>query len=395
MPAQTTAKIVIASAKRLIELRQPCLNSSRIAEISVPAWPMPIHQTKLMMANPHATGMVMPQMPTPTRNSQHTAVSSSVATAPPTPNKANQPSGVCGVSTMREIFSVTDLKVCPGAITRYSPVAGSIFTSFGFRSLVAIVASTLGRCVFHRRLFEFRVRIQNRGHIRCPRTSIQIGEHLVAALISAQFCNPAALVIDVAKRDCGCWASLLAGSHNLAIAHAAVFLIGLDLRCHDALHAVAALLHHAPRTYRHIRIARQLKALGLIVGIKQEVEAPYLIRTVVGAVPSANAAVVDHGVEPLGRMHRGAHWANLLAGSVLAMLAIHRLKVRARRCQVAFKVRIDAQPLHVASDAHLLLADYGNVVLCVTAHDARVASRAAVHVDRHAPCVVGIRPVGE
>ena len=57
MPAQTTAKIVIASAKRLIELRQPCLKSSRMAEISVPAWPIPIHQTKLIIAKPQATGM--------------------------------------------------------------------------------------------------------------------------------------------------------------------------------------------------------------------------------------------------------------------------------------------------------------------------------------------------
>src|SRR5258707_6994355 len=48
MPAQTTAKIVIASAKRLMELRQPCLKRRRMAEISVPAWPIPIHQTKLI-----------------------------------------------------------------------------------------------------------------------------------------------------------------------------------------------------------------------------------------------------------------------------------------------------------------------------------------------------------
>ena len=27
-----------------------------MAEISVPAWPMPIHQTKQMMAEPHPTG---------------------------------------------------------------------------------------------------------------------------------------------------------------------------------------------------------------------------------------------------------------------------------------------------------------------------------------------------
>ncbi len=44
-----------------------------MAEISVPAWPMPIHQTKLMMAKPQATGMLMPQMPTPARTSPRDA----------------------------------------------------------------------------------------------------------------------------------------------------------------------------------------------------------------------------------------------------------------------------------------------------------------------------------
>ncbi len=87
MPAQTTAKMVMASAKRLMELRQPCLKSSRMAEISVPAWPMPIHQTKLMMAKPQATGCVMAQMPMPFRNSQVTATSSRVAPAPATPKQ--------------------------------------------------------------------------------------------------------------------------------------------------------------------------------------------------------------------------------------------------------------------------------------------------------------------
>ena len=65
MPAQATAKRVIASVKRLMELRHFWKTSRRIAEMNVPAWPMPIHQTKLMMANPHATGTLMPQMPTP------------------------------------------------------------------------------------------------------------------------------------------------------------------------------------------------------------------------------------------------------------------------------------------------------------------------------------------
>ncbi len=74
MPAQATAKSVIASAKRLIDVRHSWRSSSRMAEISVPAWPMPIHQTKLTMANPQPTGSLTPQMPTPLANSQVTAV---------------------------------------------------------------------------------------------------------------------------------------------------------------------------------------------------------------------------------------------------------------------------------------------------------------------------------
>ena len=36
-----------------------------MAEIRVPAWPIPTHQTKLTIANPHITGRLIPQMPTP------------------------------------------------------------------------------------------------------------------------------------------------------------------------------------------------------------------------------------------------------------------------------------------------------------------------------------------
>ena len=62
---RTTAKSVMASAKRLMELRHFWRKKKRMAEISVPAWPMPIHQTKLTMSKPQPTGMLMPQMPTP------------------------------------------------------------------------------------------------------------------------------------------------------------------------------------------------------------------------------------------------------------------------------------------------------------------------------------------
>src|SRR5258708_25979768 len=63
--AQMTANSVIASAKRLMDVRHFCWSSSKIAEISVPACPMPIHQTKLMMPKAHPTGMLLPQAPIP------------------------------------------------------------------------------------------------------------------------------------------------------------------------------------------------------------------------------------------------------------------------------------------------------------------------------------------
>ena len=89
-PAQATAKRVIASAKRLIEVRQSCLSSSRIAEISVPAWPIPIHQTKLTIAKPHITGTSIPQMPTPRKSSTVSDVNSTVVRTKPIAMPRNQ-----------------------------------------------------------------------------------------------------------------------------------------------------------------------------------------------------------------------------------------------------------------------------------------------------------------
>ena len=67
IPAQDTAKSVIASANRLMEVRHFCRSNNKIAEISVPAWPIPIHHTKFTMANPHPTGILIPQMSVPTQ----------------------------------------------------------------------------------------------------------------------------------------------------------------------------------------------------------------------------------------------------------------------------------------------------------------------------------------
>ncbi len=68
VPAHTTAKMVIASAKRLIPVRQFWRNRNRMALMSVPAWPIPTQKTKLTMPKPHATGWLFPHVPTPVKN---------------------------------------------------------------------------------------------------------------------------------------------------------------------------------------------------------------------------------------------------------------------------------------------------------------------------------------
>ena len=63
--AQMTAKSVIASAERLIEVRHFCRSKNKMAEINVPACPIPIQKTKLVMSQAQPTGMLFPQVPTP------------------------------------------------------------------------------------------------------------------------------------------------------------------------------------------------------------------------------------------------------------------------------------------------------------------------------------------
>src|SRR6185436_2279281 len=89
-----TAKMVMASAERLIEVRQVWRNRKRIAEISVPAWPMPTQNTKLVMSHAQPTGWLRPQTPIPSQNSQETATPRRLRSAREGRKKNHQPSGV-------------------------------------------------------------------------------------------------------------------------------------------------------------------------------------------------------------------------------------------------------------------------------------------------------------
>jgi len=145
------------------------------------------------------------------------------------------------VSTIRVIFSVTDLKVWPCPMTRNSPVDGSIQGRRFFTSLVAILASsllTLSPANVPPAHLEVRSLDSTPRPHTSSRTSIQIGEHLVTALIGLEFRHLALFVVDIAKviAEAGqaCWQA----AHTSAPSRMGRFSLSPLSGRRDALHAV-------------------------------------------------------------------------------------------------------------------------------------------------------------
>ena len=104
-----TAKMVIASAERLIEVRHVWRKRKRIAEMSVPACPIPTQNTKFVMSHAQPTGWLRPQMPIPSQNSHETAMPRRLRSAREGMKKSHQPIGV-GRSTGSATASVIEWK---------------------------------------------------------------------------------------------------------------------------------------------------------------------------------------------------------------------------------------------------------------------------------------------
>ena len=183
-------------------------------------------------------------------------------------------------------------------------------------------------------------------------------------------------------------AGLLAGRFDVAVTNLASGEPRIDLHPIDPLRAVGALLHHAPRADRDVRVHRELEDVGRVLGEVEEIEAAHLVGTVVRAVAGPDAPVVDHHVEALRVVDGGCHGADLLAGSVLAVHAGNGLEDDLRAAGgLAGEVPIDPDPVHLAPLRDLDLADDRHVVLALAGDHARVAPDARVQVDRHPPLV--------
>ena len=84
-------------------------------------------------------------------------------------------------------------------------------------------------------------------------------------------------------------------------------------------------------------------------------------------------------------MRSGIDGADVLARRGFAMLAHNGLQRDLGVLRGARVVTINAQPMHLPAAAHLVLADYRNVVLALAGQHARRTADTGVQVNRHPP----------
>ena len=236
--------------------------------------------------------------------------------------------------------------------------------------------------------FQIGIRVAHLRQIGRPGLGVELFEQRVVARIGLRLHHAARSVPKISELDRRGRAGLLAGRFDVAVTKLASGKPRVDLHPIDPLRTVGALLHDAPRADRDVGVHRELEDVGRVLGEVEEIEATYLVGTVVRAIAGADAPVVDHHVEALPVVDGCGHRADLLAGSILAVHARNGLEDDLRAARgLAGKVPVDPEPLHLAPLRDLGLADDRHVVLALTGDHARVAPDACVQVDRHPPLV--------
>src|SRR6185295_4548028 len=119
----------------------------------------------------------------------------------------------------------------------------------------------------------------------------------------------------------------------------------------------------------------------------EEIEEADVVRAGVGAIPRADAAVVDLRIETVLVMTARIRRAHRLARRRVALLTHHRAVLHLHIGELALEVPLDTDPMQRASSRGLQFADRRNVVFRMASGHARFATGAAVEIDRHAPSV--------
>ena len=158
----------------------------------------------------------------------------------------------------------------------------------------------------------------------------------------------------------------------------------------DSLNAERAFFHDPFAANGDIGIQLQTQWIGPFP--VEPVEAPYFVRTVLGAKAGSDAAVVNLVVEALFRMVGGIHRAHRFARCIVAVLTHHGEK---RNFFPAFRILITfhPQPCHFTALNNPFYAHHADVVLGVARCRTGAASNAFVEIHRHAP-TIGVMVMG-
>src|ERR1700710_1734271 len=108
--------------------------------------------------------------------------------------------------------------------------------------------------------------------------------------------------------------------------------------------------------------------------IVEEIEPPHFVGTIARAGPGPDAAVIDHLVDALRTMRGGTPRASHFARRFFTVHAGHRLEEAAWRRGIAGVIARDPQPVHLAADFDLGLANDRYVVFRRACSDAGVAA---------------------
>src|SRR5262249_47781921 len=192
----------------------------------------------------------------------------------------------------------------------------------------------------------------------------------VIAIIRLQPRHPALVIVDVPEDNGLSRTSLRTGSNNLAISNLPIFFLRLDLCSLNSLHAISALLHNPAASDRDVGVAQHLETRSVEVLIEKKVEPANFVRTVVGAIPRAYAAVVSHVVQAFSAVNRGCDRTHKFARRVFALLARYRLKICLRILLAALVISVDSKPVHFATSRNLFFPDHRNVVFSYAGYNA-------------------------
>src|SRR5882724_10009886 len=216
-----------------------------MAEIRVPAWPIPIQNTKVVMYIAHIWGTRLPAMPMP-----HQTCPAQAAKNPASNNATKH------------------------IQAKYRLPGGS-----RVRRTSRLTSANVGDAVVRPSLIGSRVSADDLAEIGDRGPCPDLLQDVVRPRRMRQLGRPALFVLQIAERDRLRRTRLLARRLDVPVPNRALLVLRPVFAGDDPLHAHRAFFHHAELAHGDVRVQLHLERRRELV--LEPVEAPYVVRAVV------------------------------------------------------------------------------------------------------------------